>query len=291
MLAAMLYLNQKGFRPDNLVLFRIIGIQLSVFTRVTYCEMQDYQKTVFSTPINDGHVVSHDVYTRGDQPGVVVIIQELPGIGPETLKLATILNEKGFRVVLPHLFGPLGRVSMLGNFVRVFCMRREFHLFAKNQTSPIVDWLKALCRDIKSEGGVSGVGVIGMCLTGNFAMSLVADDAVLAGVASQPSMPLNDQSALHMSEDEVDAVKQALDIKGSMLALRFEGDRLCRAEKFEAIDRAFNSDKERVRLIELPGKGHSVLTLDFIKGGEPAEQALQQLIAYFAHQLNPKAVP
>ena len=105
----------------------------------------------------------------------------------------TISRTAAFRVVLPHLFGPLGRTSMLGNMVRVMCMRREFKLFEKNGTSPVVDWLRALCNDLCQLHGLRGVGVIGMCLTGNFAISMMADDRVLAGVASQPSMPLLDQ--------------------------------------------------------------------------------------------------
>jgi len=69
-----------------------------------------------------------------------------------------------------------------------------------------------------------------MCLTGNFALSLIADDAVLAAVASQPSLPFNDQNALHMSSDEIASARASIDQKGSVLALRFEGDPLCRAQ-------------------------------------------------------------
>jgi len=247
--------------------------------------LESFQVRSFTAPLSDGTEVSHDVYSKGDSNACVVIIQELPGIGPETVSLANTFVERGFRVVLPHLFGPLGRISMLGNTVRVFCMRREFSLFTKNRSSPIVDWLKALCRDVASEQGATGVGVIGMCLTGNFAISLMADESVLAGVASQPSMPLLKHDALHMSDAEIDAARERLDTHGSMMALRFEGDPLCNARKFAAIDEAFNDDRERINLVELPGKGHSVLTLDLIKGGEPAQQALQGVLSYFSERL------
>lgn len=247
--------------------------------------LDGYDKRTFQAPIASGHVISHDVYSRGAQRPTVVIIQELPGIGPETLALADRFADQGYRVVLPHLFGPLGRISMIGNMTRVVCMRKEFHLFAKNHASPVVDWLKALCRDMQDNQNAGGVGVIGMCLTGNFAISLMADESVLAGVASQPSMPLNDQKALHLSPAEIAAVRNRLDAQGSMMALRFEGDRLCTADKFAAINRTFNDDAERIRFVELPGKGHSVLTLDFIKGGQPAEAALQEVFAYFQDKL------
>ncbi len=247
--------------------------------------LDTFQMRSFAAPISGGTVVSHDVYSKGDSDACIVIIQELPGIGPETLSLANTFVEQGFRVVLPHLFGPLGKISMLGNVARVLCMRREFTLFSKNKSSPIVDWLKALCRDLKDNGGAAGVGVIGMCLTGNFAISLMADDSVLAGVASQPSMPLFDQKTLHMDEVTIAKARDRLDNEGPMMALRFEGDPLCTGAKFAAISAAFNDDKERIKLVELPGKGHSVLTLDLIKGGEPAQQALNDVLAYFTHKL------
>lgn len=243
--------------------------------------MQGYSKRSFSAPVAGGHVITHDVYTQGNGP-VVVIIQELPGIGPQTLDLAATLRTAGFTTVLPHLFGPLGSISLAGNMVRVLCMRREFRLLEKNASSPVVDWLRALCQDLKVNHGVKGVGTIGMCLTGNFAISLLADDSVLAGVASQPSMPFFDQGALHISPEDVTRIKARIDATQPAMALRFEGDALCTAEKFTALDRAFNSDRHRIELQTLPGKGHSVLTLDFVDAaGHPTRQALDRVIGYF----------
>jgi len=247
--------------------------------------LDKFHVSPFTAPLADGQTVTHDVYSHGESDACVVIIQELPGIGGETIALAETFVARGFRVVLPHLFGPLGRTSFGGNTLRVFCMRREFTLFSQHQSSPIVDWLRALCRDLKHNHGARAVGVIGMCLTGNFAISLMADDAVLAGVASQPSMPLFKQDALHMSPDDISEVRQALDDKGPMMAVRFQEDPLCTGRKFAALQRAFNADKERIQLVELPGKGHSVLTLDLMRGGAPAEQALENIIGYFTTRL------
>lgn len=248
--------------------------------------MQGYSKRSFSAPVSGGHEIVHDVYTQGTGP-VVVIIQELPGIGPQTLTLAQKLRDAGFTTVLPHLFGPLGSVSLVGNLVRVLCMRREFRLLEKNATSPVVDWLRALCRDLCARHGVKGVGTIGMCLTGNFAISLLADESVLAGVASQPSMPLGDQSALHMSPSDVESIKLRIDATQPAIALRFAGDAMCTAGKFDAFNRTFNTDRHRIDLHTLPGKGHSVLTLDFVdQAGHPTTQALADVINYFRSALS-----
>jgi dienelactone hydrolase len=252
----------------------------------SFTPIAKYSSSPFTATSTNGARISHDVYRRGDGPPVV-IIQELPGIGPETLHLADEFVARGFEVVLPHLFGPLEKISMGGNLVRVFCMRREFSLFAANRSSPIVDWLKALCRDIKTHGQVSGVGVIGMCLTGNFAISLMGDDSVLAAVSSQPSMPLLKATALHMSADEISTVRQRIEATAPIHAYRFAGDPLCNATKYQAIDDTFNDDGiTRVVTHTLPGKGHSVLTLDFVdEQGHPTREALDDILAYFTVQL------
>ena len=170
----------------------------------------DYDSAPFSANCSAGQTISHDVYRRG-RGAPIIIIQELPGIGPETMRLADEFVEHGFEVILPHLFGPLEKVSISGNLMRVFCMRKEFSLFEANGSSPIVDWLKALCRDVKTRTQTRGVGVIGMCLTGNFAISLMSDESVLAAVSSQPSMPLLKPTKLHMSAAEIGTIRQRID--------------------------------------------------------------------------------
>ena len=259
---------------------------LRIRMTTAFTPISQYSCAPFMAASTDGHNISHDVYRRGSG-APVVIIQELPGIGPETLRLADEFVARGFEVILPHLFGPLGKVRTGGNLLRVFCMRKEFSLFAENHTSPIVDWLKALCREIKTERDTRGVGVIGMCLTGNFAISLMGDDSVLAAVSSQPSMPLMKSNDLHMSAQDIRNIRQHIDDTAPMHTYRFSGDPLCNAAKFEAIDKTFNNDGvTRIATHTLPGKGHSVLTLDFVdESGHPTREALNNILDYFSQQL------
>jgi dienelactone hydrolase len=247
--------------------------------------LEGYQQRRFASAMAGGETVGHDIYEKGEGP-VVVVLQELPGISQDTLTFADKMVAAGFRVVMPHLFGPLGEFAMIRNMARLFCIRREIDIFARNRSSPIVDWLKALCRDARERYGVSGVGVIGMCLSGNFAISMMADDSVLASVASQPSLPLFSQGSLHMSQEEVGAVRNRLDEHGPMLAYRFRDDMLCKAAKFEAIDRAFNDDRERIRLTPIPGNKHALLTTHFIEGeNSPTQAALDEIISYYRGKL------
>ena len=250
-------------------------------------QISSYQKTLFEARTSDGHLISHDIYRRGDG-APIVLLQELPGIGQETLSLADELVNAGFEVVMPHLFGPLGETSIGGNLVRMMCLRKEFRLMSSDRSSPIADWIRLLCREVRYEKSVKGVGVIGMCLTGNFAIQLIGDESVLAAVASQPAMPFFKQGALHMSPDDITRSRNALDSKGPMRVLRFEGDPLCTKKKSECLHRAFNDDGvARVQEITLPGKGHSVLTLDFVgQAGHPTRAALDNVIHYFSSHLN-----
>lgn len=246
-------------------------------------QISAYAKERFTGPLGDG-TRAFNVYARGSGPPVV-LIQELPGIGQETLRFADDLVRAGFEVWLVHLFGPIGKTSAL-NFVRVLCMRREFDLFAKQKASPIADWLRALCRHVRDVRAVKGVGVIGMCLTGNFAMALMADDAVLAAVASQPSLPVDDNTHIQMSPAEIAASRAGIDAKGAMRAWRFETDAYCTAERFDAIGRAFNDDRERVTMKVIPGAGHAVFTRHFVRDENgPTEDALRDLIGYFRERL------
>ncbi len=245
--------------------------------------MDGFAKTRFTAPIG-GRPTSFDVYTIG-AGAPVILMQEMPGIGATTIAFCKRLAASGFEVWAPHWFGPLGATSPL-NVARLLCMRREFQVFAKNQSSAIVDWMRALCRHVGEARKVERVGVIGMCLSGNFAMTLIAEPNVWAGVASQPSLPGRAPGALHMSDAEIAASRAALDAKGAMRAYRFKDDPLCTAAKFNAIDDAFNDGKLRVVTRVLPGKGHSVFTGHYDEApASPTANAMREVIDYLRAQL------
>lgn len=240
--------------------------------------LDGYDDFDFTGPVDTG-TVTHPVYVRGaGHP--VVIWQELPGIGPETLALADRLDAAGYRVYLPHLFGPLGRVSMLGNIARVMCMRREFHLLAQAKASPITRWMAALCAEVSVREGGAKVGTIGMCLTGNFALTLMAEPDVVAGVASQPALPILGPGHLHMSDDQIKAARAGMAAKGCAIAMRYDGDWMVPQAKFDAIEAAFG---DGVVTHTFPGKAHSLLTLD------PCEDAFATVLDYFAARFGGQA--
>ena len=69
------------------------------------------------------------------------------------------------------------------------CISKEFSTWALNRTSPVITWLRALARDLHAQAGGPGVGAVGMCFSGGFALAMAVDDEMLAPVLSQPSMP------------------------------------------------------------------------------------------------------
>jgi dienelactone hydrolase len=156
---------------------------------------------------------SRTVYRRGEGPGVV-IMHEIPGITPEVARFGRFVADDGFTAFLPHMFGTPGKELsipyVVGQMARA-CISREFSVLARGESSPITDWLRALCRYAHADCGGPGVGAIGMCLTGNFALSLMVDDSVMAPVLSQPSLPFPvsraHREALHLSDEDLAAVK------------------------------------------------------------------------------------
>jgi dienelactone hydrolase len=245
--------------------------------------------------------VERVVYRRGDGPGVV-IMHEVPGITPEVARFGGFVADAGLRAVLPVMFGtvnkPVSPGYIAGQLARA-CVSREFRVLAKCGSSPITDWLRALCRAVYRECGGPGVGAIGMCLTGNFALSLMVDEAVMAPVLSQPSLPLpfsrGHRAALHVSPDELDAAKRRAARGCGVLGLRFTADPLCPPERFESLRRELGEDFEGIEIDSSRGNphgisriAHSVVTNDLVdETGHPTRQALDRVLAFFRERLQP----
>lgn len=252
----------------------------------------------------DSFSFTHDgatrtVYARGNGPGVVVM-HEIPGITPQVAEFARRVADDGFRVYLPHLFGtpdkPISIPYVLGQMGRA-CISREFAVLAKHASSPITDWLRALCRKAHAECGGPGVGAVGMCLTGNFALALMVDQSVMAPVLSQPSLPFGlsaaHRAALHVSDDELSVIKQRAAAGCTVLGLRFTGDPMCPAERFATLRAELGPNFEAIEIDSGPNNphgikrmAHSVLTTDLIdKEGHPTRVALDRVLGLFREKL------
>lgn len=238
------------------------------------------------------------VYRAGEGPGVVVI-SEVPGITPYVADFARRVVDAGFTVAMPDIMGTAGRPqspAYMGAVIARACVSREFAVFAARRTSPIVVWLRALARDLHARCGGPGVGAIGMCLTGNFALAMAVDPEMMAPVLSQPSLPVlpHQRRALHVADADLATVRQRVRDEGlEVLGLRFRRDRLCPGARFDRLEDELGDGFVRVDLDPAdanprgrPMPPHSVVTTGCIdREGEPTHAALQQVLALFRRKL------
>jgi dienelactone hydrolase len=234
------------------------------------------------------------VYRRGTGPAVIVI-HEMPGLHPAMVTFANRVADAGMTVFMPTLFGTPGRPVTNGYLVRsmlgAICIRREFSVWLAGKSSPIVEWLRALARFAHAECGGKGVGAVGMCFTGGFALAMMTEPSVVAPVLSQPSIPIAAWSKIRAAgmdatPDEVACAKRRFaDEDLSMIGLRFKSDVMVPDARFDSYKREFGDRFEAIELEDAaaapsPRPPHSVLTLHLREDG-PTKDAERRVIAFF----------
>ena len=243
--------------------------------------------------------IRHDVYYRGSGPAVLVI-HEVPGITPLVAAFGRKVAEHGMTAVLPDLFGTPGAAiagaALTASFLRT-CVSREFTIFATNKTSPAVGYLRELAVFEHERRGGPGVGAVGMCLTGGFALAMCVEPAVIAPVLSQPSLPLpvsaRHRRALGLSNADLGVVKGRVADGLCAMGLRFTGDKKAPGERFERLRHELGANFIGVEIdssLNNPWKfsasAHSVLTEDYLDdAGSPTRQAMDDVLAFLAQRL------
>ncbi|MDQ0465220.1 dienelactone hydrolase [Caulobacter ginsengisoli] len=239
---------------------------------------------------------TREVFRKGSGPAVI-IMHEIPGLHPQVVDYADRVAAAGMSVYLPSLFGAPGRkVTIpyaLGEMFMNICIRREFHVWAGQGSSPIVDWLRALARKAHAECGGPGVGALGMCFTGGFALAMMTEPAVVAPVLSQPSLPLGKKgkASIDSSPAEIACAKRRFEDEDlSLLGLRFKGDDFVPDERFAFLKETFGDRFEDITLAAedgAPGTGrppHSVLTIHLRNSG-PTKDAEARTVSFFRERL------
>jgi len=242
------------------------------------------------------------VHVTGTGPAVIVMT-EMPGISPHVARFSRWVRDAGFTVYMPSLFGRDGAVPRVEDGTAVLqraCMSAEFRAFAANASSPVTGWLRSLARLAHEQCGGPGVGAIGMCFTGNFALTMMLEPAMLAPVLSQPSLPLDDPAGIENAPEELAAIRERLEREDlTVMAYRFHGDRHCQAQRFAAYREALG-ERFVPRVLpdsaanpEMPpffehvvASPHSVLTAHLIdEAGQPTIAARDEILSFFARRL------
>jgi len=247
------------------------------------------------------------VFRRGEGPAVIVMA-EMPGISPKVLRFAGWVADLGCTAVVPHLFGVPGKDPTTGNPVAVLanglssmvpaCVSREFTTWATGRTSPVIDWLRALARYEHRQCGGPGVGAVGMCFTGGFALAMATEPAILAPVLSQPSLPFGVTAAQKRSIDcsAEDLAKVKVRCAGEglrVLGLRFKGDQFVPAERFQFLREELGDGFVAIELEDADANEkatmknpHSVLTEHLVdEPGTPTRAAVDQVLDLFRRKL------
>jgi dienelactone hydrolase len=225
--------------------------------------------------------VTHATYRKGEGPGVIVI-HEIPGITPQVLAFAEEVVEQGHTVVMPHLFGtPGAKVGprSMAQAAKQICVSREFLRLATGTTTPVATWLRALAKDLHAELGGPGVGAVGMCFTGGYALAMLAGAPIAAPVLAQPSAPFAVTPGrgrdLGLSPADLDSVKDKVRGGCQVLGLRYKNDL--------AVGRRFDTLREELGdnfiAVEFPGVKHSTLTL------HRQQEGVDRVLAFFKEKL------
>jgi dienelactone hydrolase len=256
--------------------------------------LADFSRSTFT---HDG--TTREVYRLGEGPAVIVMA-EIPGITPKVADFARRVAAIGCTTVLPRLFGEPGREPTMGYALQSIapaCVSREFAAFAANRTAPVTRWLRALAADAHESCGGPGVGALGMCFTGGFALGMMLDDRMIAPVLSQPSLPIGvtkkAKSGLQLSDEDLARVKERAADGVCVLGLRFTGDPVVRPERFERLRSELGDnfigvevDSSKGNPWGYPTSAHSVLTEHYVDDpGSPTRVALDQVLEFFRERL------
>ncbi len=229
--------------------------------------------------------LTRETYRKGAGPAVVVV-HEIPGITPAVARFAEEVVARGFTVVMPDLVGTPGKEVSGGYLTKSMlkvCISREFTTMAMNKTSPIIAWLRALARSLHQELGGKGVGAVGMCFSGGFALGMMVDDIMVAPVLSQPSLPFavgkNRARDINLSPDDAMVVKRRAAAGCQVLGLRFDQDKLV-GDRFSTLRDMIGDAFIAIELPSKDKKDHSVLT------EQRDDAAVKKVLDFFTSKLH-----
>jgi dienelactone hydrolase len=229
--------------------------------------------------------VTHDTFRKGTGPGVVVI-HEIPGMTPDVITFADEVVDAGFTVVMPHLFGEREVPPTVPNALRTaaaLCVNKEFTKLALDQTTPVARWLRSLAAELHDELGGPGVGALGMCFTGGYALAMMVDESVAAPVLCQPSTPFpvgkRRAADVNLSPRDLEIVKRRVSAGCAVLGLRYRKD-MATGTRFDTLREELG---DNFVAIEFEGSGHAVVT------EHRQQEAVDRIIAFFGERLKASA--
>jgi dienelactone hydrolase len=242
------------------------------------------------------------VLVSGRVGPAVLVLHEVYGVTPTLMRLCRWIHGGGLRVYVPVMFGRPDASNPETISVRrqlALCVSREFTLFATRRPSPVTNWLRELAHVAHEECGGTGVGVIGLCLTGGFGLAMSVDPVVMAPVMGEPSLPAFRPAALEVSEADLAHIcaRTQSPEEFCVRGYRFVSDTLSPTARFEMLRRVlgnafvyreFRDEDGNPGGSRAQGKPpHSVFTGDLVdEPGAPTRQAVDEVIHFFRERLS-----
>ena len=163
--------------------------------------------------------------------------------------------------------------------VRQVCVSREFTKLATAETTPVAGWLRSLARELHAELGGPGVGALGMCFTGGFALAMMVDDVVAAPVLCQPSAPFpigrRRAADVNLSPADLETVRTRAAAGCQVLGLQYAGDPAT-GTRFDTLQRELG---EAFLRVDLPGRKHSTVT------AHKTPESVERVLSFFREKL------
>lgn len=202
-----------------------------------------------------------ELFVKGEGPPLI-LLHELPGLAEKTFELGDYFVKAGFKVILPLLFGRAGDDNTLLGFAKI-CIRQELRDLWLGKDTRIVHLIQELAQRESQAANNAGVGVVGMCLTGNMVLALLLNNH---GTRSPITAPVLAQPSSRYSAPALAAATNG-EIGRPVMALRFEKDMICKRDNFNQLEKAFGAcpaaNGQRLIVRELEGKGNSTLTYQY----------------------------
>src|ERR1700722_2909775 len=207
---------------------------------------------------------------RPETRAAVIVLHELFGATPELFQFANRIAEEGFTAFVPILFGTPNATFRIDRAIRDIahvCLSQEFSILGANRSSPIVEWIRALGAHVHREVGGRGIGVVGLCLTGNFALEMMDDPHVSAPVVSEPALPWCItpclKRALGLTPHEMATIRQRTAAGQQILAFRFDKDWISPEARDDTLRATFANVRGDGKLKPTTPKAHAVFTTHF----------------------------
>lgn len=228
----------------------------------------------------------------------VIVLHEVSGAGPSLFAFAKRVADEGFTPYVPILFGQAnhetGKVSTVFEAARL-CLRHEFSCLKAGKSSPVVDWVRKLCAVVYAEhrSAHPGIGVIGLCLTGNFALALADQPHLLAPVVSEPALPFailpELRRDLGLDAKELQTLRQRLRNGLPLAVFRFKGDPIVPNQRMATLQSLVDSCGGKIAgnyNLEPTCRGaHAVFTDHYDPDSATSKQAFAMLIQFLKAQL------